>query len=142
VGTNVDVYTDLGDGLCSLMGFEWGNLNKLMNKMQWTTNPALNQQYTKALLTEFQYLGQAVLVRTQAKCDLTKAGAVPCSLLYFPHDNKRCQLVKRLGKIYEAVAMHCNTAWETKYGDMVNYMIANNQDAGNGDACDPTVYLP
>jgi hypothetical protein len=38
--------------------------------------------------------------------------------------------------------MHCNTAWETKYGDMVNYLIANNQDAGNGDPCDPTVYLP
>jgi hypothetical protein len=51
VGTNVDVYTDLGDGLCSLMGFEWGNLNKLMKKMQWTTNPELNQQYTEALLT-------------------------------------------------------------------------------------------
>ena len=51
VGTNIDVYTNLGDGMCSLMGFEWGNLNKLMKKMQWTTNPTLNQKYTEALLT-------------------------------------------------------------------------------------------
>jgi len=141
-GTNIDVYTNLGEGMCSLMGFQWGNLNKLMKKMQWTTNPALSQRYTEALLTEFQYLGQAVLARTQAKCDLTKAGAVRCNLLYFPHDNKRCQLVKRLGKIYEAVAENCNTAWETKYGDMVNYLIANNQAGVDGAPCEPTVYLP
>ena len=54
----------------------------------------------------------------------------------------RCQLVKRLGKIYEAVAANCNTAWERKYGDMVNYLIANNQAGYAGAACEPVVYLP
>jgi len=51
-------------------------------------------------------------------------------------------LVKRLGKIFEAVAEHCNTAWETKYGDMVNYLIANNQAGYAGAACEKVVYLP
>merc|ERR1712127_124142 len=26
-GTNIDVYTNLGEGMCSLMGFQWGFLN-------------------------------------------------------------------------------------------------------------------
>merc|ERR1712176_1556843 len=50
-GNKIDVYTNLGDGMCSLMGFEWGNLNKLMKTMKWTSNPELSYSYVKAILT-------------------------------------------------------------------------------------------
>merc|ERR1711893_133879 len=136
-GTDTSLYTSLGDGECSLMGFEWGNLERLLSQQQWTSNPGVAQNYMSRIVTEFQYLGQQVLARNSAQCDLNKAGAVKCSLLYFPHTEHRCQLVQRLAAIYEDVAANCNMAWERKYGDMMNYLLANNQYGRKGAACEP-----
>ena len=46
---------------------------------------------------------KAALTRSNQQCDMRRAGVVDCSLLYFPHSEARCQLIKRLSRVYQVV---------------------------------------
>ena len=82
---SIDLYSNLGDGQCSLMGFEWANLDTMIAKMKWATNKVTNENYVRAIIKEFQNLGKAAIARAGPACNLEKAGVVDCNLLFFPH---------------------------------------------------------
>ena len=48
---------------------------------------------------------KAALTRSNQQCDMRRAGVVDCSLLYFPHSEARCQLIKRLSRVYQVVLL-------------------------------------
>ena len=123
------------------MGFDWENTGKLISSMEWSLNPTLNINLSKQILTEFASLGKRVLGRGANMCNPEKAGAVPCNLLYFPHSDHRCQIVQRLGKIFDDVAMNCNADWRRIYGDKMNTLIQNNQSGRQNKPCEDVKWL-
>jgi len=138
---SIDLYSNLGDGQCSLMGFEWANLDTMIAKMKWATNKVTNENYVRAIIKEFQNLGKAAIARAGPACNLEKAGVVDCNLLFFPHKEHRCQLIKRLNRVYQDVATECNTAWADKFGKMMNYLLQNNQSGKQGAPCETVEFL-
>ena len=97
-GTDLSLFAELDEGKCSIMGYNWASVEKLAQKMAWLENyqkqaslAALN-----SLMNEFQRLGKAVLVRQGPSCNMAIAGAIDCKLLYFPHSDPRCALIKRV----------------------------------------------
>jgi hypothetical protein len=140
-GIDVSIYTELQDGECSLMGFDWENLQKMLAKMEWSQYKETNKRYVNEIFTQFATLGKSALARSGPACDARKAGVVPCNFLYFPHKEHRCQLVKRMAKIFADVVKHCNTAWKTQYGNMMNYLLQQNKSGKQGAACDKVKWL-
>ena len=140
-GLDVSIYSELSDGECSLMGFDWENLQKMLYKMTWSSAKAVNQGYVKTIFGQFATLGKSALARSGPMCDPKKAGVVPCKYLYFPHTEHRCQLVKRTARIFNDVLKHCNTAWKEKYGAMMNYMLQTNKSGKDGKACEKVKWL-
>lgn len=62
-GVNIDIYTELSPGQCSIMGFEWENLGKLMKQMKWSNHVSENQYFVEQILAQFQFLGKKAIVR-------------------------------------------------------------------------------
>ena len=141
-GLNTDIYTELTPGQCSVMGFEWENMAILSKKMIWSSNVEQNQYFVVQIIGQFQYLGKKAIGRGQPQCDISKAGIVPCNILYFPHLEHRCQAVKRLAKIFADVAQHCNSSWKKLYGDMMNALLQNNTHGKHGASCPAVEWLP
>merc|ERR1712242_370773 len=142
-GVNLDLFANFGDGTCSIMGYNWVAVESTVAKMKWLSNAvrAQNIQAIRSLFAEFQNLGKAVLVRQGPQCDLKKAGRIECPLLYFPHSEHRCQLMKRVEKVYKAVAQNCNPAWTAKYGKMMDKLLADNRAYKKGLPCPDVHYL-
>merc|ERR1712228_52391 len=140
-GTDVTIYSELSPGQCSTMGFDWENLSKLLYKMTWANYKDTQIKYVTEIFTQFATLGKSALARSAASCDPKTAGVVPCNFLYFPHNEHRCQLVKRLAKIFADVAKNCNQAWKTQYGSKMNYLLQNNKSGKQGKACERVVWL-
>ena len=139
--TSINVYTNLGPGQCSLMGFEWHTLDIFLAKMKWAQNRVTNENYIRMIIKEFQYLGKSAIARSGPQCDLDKAGVIDCNLLYFPKSEHRCQWVKRLNRIYDDVSENCNTAWKAKFGKMMNYLLQNNQSGKQNQPCEFVDFL-
>jgi len=135
---SINLFTNLGSGQCSLMGFEWAHLEIMLGKMKWSQAKTTSENYTKAILKEFQYLGHQAIARTGPQCNLAKAGVVDCKKLYFPKTEHRCQQVKRLKRIFDDVASECNPQWNQKFGKMMNFLLQNN-DTGKGGADCPYI---
>merc|ERR1739848_452469 len=140
-GKNVNIYTKLVDGECSVMGFDWENEIKLLNTMKWSTNPTLYSKLVTQIMDEFASLGKAVLARSVDQCIVEKAGAVPCKLLYFPHTEHRCQLIERLRKVYTNVSEYCNEDWKKTFGAKMNTLLQNNKLYKGGAPCPKVNYL-
>lgn len=140
-GIDVTIYSELQDGECALMGFDWENLAKMLAKMEWSTYKDTNKRYVSEIFKQFATLGKSALARSGPMCDPRMAGVVPCTLLYFPHKEHRCQLVKRMAKIFADVAKHCNNAWKTQYGQMMNYLLQQNRAGKQGAACEKVIWL-
>ena len=142
-GTNIDLFANFGDGTCSLMGYNWMIVEKVVSKMQWLNASVreANIAAIRTLLAEFQNLGRAVLVRQGPMCNLDKAGRIPCPLLYFPLNEHRCQLVQRLEKVFAAVADDCNSAWVAKYGKLLDKLVKDNSPYKKGLPCPPVQFL-
>ena len=100
-GTDLSLFAELEQGQCSIMGYNWVTLKDLMEKMQWLQTYQKQASITSlnALMTEFQRLGKAVLVRQGPSCNMAVAGAINCKLLYFPYSDPRCALVARIEKV-------------------------------------------
>jgi len=139
-GTDISIYSKLAPGECSVMGFEWENQEKLLKTMKWSKEPELYSNMATQLLTEFSRLGKAALGRSVQQCDMEKAGIVPCKLLYFPHSEPRCQLIQRLNKVYQDIALFCNHDWQRVFGGKMATLLSNNQSF-KGGACPPVKYL-
>merc|ERR1712227_1125082 len=142
-GTNVDLFANFGDGTCSLMGYSWLAVEEMVKKMNWLNN-SVREKNIKALRTlfaEFQNLGRAVLVRQGPSCNLDKAGRIPCNLLYFPINEHRCQLTKRIEAVFKVVADNCNSAWVAKFGALVDTMVTDNAKYKKGLPCPETQFL-
>jgi len=123
------------------MGYDWENEARLVGAMRWVKgNGKVYASMVEKIMEEFGNLGKAVLQRSAA-CDVSKAGAVPCKLLYFPHDDTRCQFVQRLEKVYNDVAAHCNSQWKNNFGGMVSSLVQNNRSGKQGAACAPVKWL-
>lgn len=110
--------------------------------MIWSSNVEQNQYFVVQIIGQLQYLGKKAIGRGQPQCDITKAGIVPCNILYFPHLEHRCQAVKRLAKIFGDVAQHCNSSWKKLYGDMMNALLQNNTHGKHGASCPAVEWLP
>ena len=125
------------------MGYNWVVVESTVDKMQWLSNAvkAANIKAVRDMFTEFQSLGKAVLARQAPQCDRTKAGRIDCSLLYFPTTEHRCQLMQRIEKVYNAVADHCNPSWKTKFGGMMDKLLADNKKYKKGLPCPEVVFL-
>ena len=97
-GTDLSLFAELDEGKCSIMGYNWASVELLASKMQWLEayQKQASLKSLNALMNEFQRLGKAVLVRQGPSCNMAVAGAIDCKLLYFPHSDPRCQLVKRV----------------------------------------------
>ena len=97
-GTDLSLFAELDEGQCSIMGYNWVALTDLIEKMQWLQSYQKQASISalRALMDEFQKLGKAVLVRQGPSCNMAVAGAIDCKLLYFPHSDQRCVLVKRI----------------------------------------------
>jgi hypothetical protein len=138
-GTDVSLFATFEDGECSLMGFNWMATEQMTKKMNWVTaNKAQSMSNMNNMFKEFQTLGKAVLVRQQPSCDLDKAGKIDCKLLYFPLNEHRCQLIRRIEKVYKAVALNCNQSWIRKYGAMMDQLLRDAGQYKKGQSC-PTV---
>ena len=125
-----------------MMGFDWENLNKILYKFKWATgNKDLQIQYVNEIFAQFAKLGKSALARSGPSCDAKLAGVVPCKLLYFPHPEHRCQLVKRMAKIFADVAQHCNSSWQSLFGQKMNYLLQNNKSGKQGAACERVKWL-
>ena len=100
-GTDLSLFAELEQGQCSIMGYNWVTLKDLVEKMQWLQTYQKQASITSlnALMTEFQRLGKAVLVRQGPSCNMAVAGAINCKLLYFPYSDPRCALVARIEKV-------------------------------------------
>lgn len=142
-GTNVDLFANFGDGTCSLMGYDWANVEKLVMKMKWLSADvrANNIKAARYIFTEFTNLGKAVLVRQGPQCDLDKAGRIPCNLLYWPHNEHRCQLVQRIEAIYKVVAQNCNPLWRAKFGKYMDTLMRDNAKYKASLPCPEVEYL-
>jgi len=140
-GVDLSIYTKLKDGQCSLMGYDWENEARLVSAMKWVKgNGKTYANMVGKIMEEFGNLGKAVLQRS-ASCTVSKAGAVPCKHLYFPHTDTRCQFVQRLKKVYDDVAEHCNDQWKQNFGGMVSTLVQNNMSGKQGAPCDPVNWL-
>merc|ERR1711979_33702 len=139
--SSIDFFSELEDGQCSVMGFEWAHLEIMLGKMKWSQARVTSENYTRALLKEFQYLGQQAIARSGPACNLKKAGVVDCKKLYFPKTEHRCQQVKRLKRIYDDIASECNTQWNLKFGNMMNFLLQNNDSGKQGADCPPIDWL-
>lgn len=122
------------------MGFDWENEKRLLSSMTWSKNPSVYSNLVKQIMDEFADLGKAALARSLDQCDVSKAGVVPCNLLYFPHSEHRCQMVQRLSRVYDDIAKHCNPAWQANFGGKVATLLNNNQDKA-GAPCPTVNYL-
>lgn len=141
-GLDIDIYADLGDGQCALMGFDWENEAKLMYKFKWGYDKSTAQKYVTNIFAQFSTLGKsAALARAGPSCDEKLAGKVPCKLLYFPHTEHRCQLVKRMASIFADVTQHCNAAWKNIYGPQMNWLLRWNQKGKQDGVCDAVRWL-
>ena len=100
-GIDLSLFAELEEGKCSIMGYNWVSVENLAAKMKWLQNYQKQASLTalNALMNEFQRLGKAVLVRQGPSCNMAVAGAIDCKLLYFPHSDPRCQLIKRVEKV-------------------------------------------
>ena len=63
-GTDISMYAELEAGQCSVMGYDWENLEKLTRTMQWSSNPEVFANLVKQLFVEFASLGKAALARS------------------------------------------------------------------------------
>ena len=138
---SIKLYSELATGQCSLMGYEWANMEALLAKMKWSANKITNENYIRTIVKEFQHLGKSAIARSGPQCDLEKAGVVDCTILYLPHYEHRCQSIQRINRIYKDVALNCNTAWKAKFGKMMNYLLQQNQSGKQGSPCDPIEWL-
>ena len=139
--SSLALFTELSPGQCSLMGFEWAHLEIMLGKMKWSQAKTTSENYTKAILKEFQYLGHQAIARAGPQCNLQKAGVVDCKKLWFPKSEHRCQQVKRLKRIFDDVASECNAPWNSKFGNMMNFLLQNNDSGKNGADCPHVEWL-
>ena len=140
-GKDLSIYAELEDGFCSLMGFDWENENTFIAKLKWSTHVVKNTNFVKDILRQFATFGHASLTRGQPQCDEKKAGVVPCNLLYFPHSEHRCQLIKRLQRIFEYVKKSCNPAWVGLFQPKMNFLLQNNKYGKQRGACGQVEWL-
>jgi hypothetical protein len=141
-GLDVSIYSEISPGQCSVMGYDWENLNKMLYKFKWASgNKNLQIQYVNEIFKQFATLGKSALARSGPSCDPKLAGVVPCNILYFPHTEHRCQAVKRMAKVFHDVAQHCNSSWKTLFGGKMNYLLQNNKSGKHGAACERVVWL-
>jgi len=142
-GTDLSLFAKFEDGQCSTMGFDWLALEKMILKMKWV-DPGVRAKNIKEvteLLKEFGRVGYQVLVRQQPACDLDKAGKIDCKLLYFPVTEHRCQLVRRIEKVYTAIAQNCNNGWIAKFGGYMDSILAGSGKYKGGNPCPEVEYL-
>jgi len=141
-GTDLSLFAELEEGKCSVMGYNWASVSTLLAKMAWLKPYQKSASTTSlnALMNEFQRLGKAVLVRQGPSCNMAVAGAIDCKLLYFPHSDYRCALVKRIETVYKAIAQNCNQAWISKFGGHMDTLLQYNSQQ-KGQECPPVQYL-
>ena len=83
-GLNIEIYTKLESGFCSLMGFDWENEASFMAKFKWSTQIVKNRGYLREILEQFSKFGAASIARSGApQCNDKLAGIVPCVVSYF-----------------------------------------------------------
>jgi hypothetical protein len=113
-----------------------------MYKFKWGYDKSTAQKYVTNIFAQFSTLGKsAALARAGPSCDEKLAGKVPCKLLYFPHTEHRCQLVKRMASIFADVTQHCNAAWKNIYGPQMNWLLRWNQKGKQDGVCDAVRWL-
>ena len=55
-GLDLDIYVQLTEGQCSVMGFEWENLKIMLKKMQWSKAVEQNRYFLEQILGKYQIL--------------------------------------------------------------------------------------
>lgn len=123
------------------MGFNWENERVFMGKLKWSTHVVRNTMYVKELLAQFSTFGKASLTRGKPQCDAKKAGVVPCSILYFPHTEHRCQLIQRLERIFDEVKGFCNSSWLSLFQPKMDFLLQNNKYGKQRGACGKVHWL-
>ena len=98
-----DVYAVMPDGQCSIMGYNWASVDfeTTVHANRWISGAVKDdtKQLYNELMDEFQRLGRAVLTRSGPACDLSKAGKIDCRRLYFPKNEHKCQMIRRIEKV-------------------------------------------
>lgn len=141
-GTSVDMFANFNDGMCSLMGYNWLALDKILYKMQWVNEEVRDQNMddVKILMEQFQKAGQRVLARQQESCELD-AGRIDCNFLHFPHTEHRCQLIRRIEWVYRYMASYCNDPWRAKYDPIMDRILDGSGGYKNGEECPFISYI-
>jgi hypothetical protein len=141
-GTDLSLFAELEEGQCSIMGYNWAAVDITLKKMAWLEGYSKTASIAalNSLMSEFQRLGKAVLVRQGPSCNTAIAGSIDCKLLYFPHNEQRCVMVQRIEKVYKAVAQNCNQAWISKFGGHMDTLIKYNS-LWQGKSCPAADFL-
>lgn len=141
-GTSVDMFANFNDGMCSLMGYNWLALDKILYKMQWVNEEVRDQNMddVKILMEQFQKAGQRVLARQQESCELD-AGRIDCNFLHFPHTEHRCQLIRRIEWVYRYMASYCNDPWRAKYDPIMDRILDGSGGYKKGEDCPFISYI-
>jgi hypothetical protein len=141
-GTDISLFAQFENNLCSLMGFNWQSVEFLYNTLstKWVGAKAKKESEAafKPLVAEFQNLGKSVLTRNGPKYDMAKAGLVECKYLLFPHSDHRCTMVRRIKEVTNQVAKHCNEAWNSKFGLMADTLVKLHPKKGQDSCPEPT----